>query len=74
MIFLYNMVAHLRLRTHDLLNEEIGNVITDILSAREKAECYGKQLSNLKTMGRIEFTFISCFFLFSCPLFQIYLS
>ena len=64
MIFLYNMVAHLRLRTHDLLNEEIGNVITDILSAREIAECYGKQLSNLKTMGRIEFTFISCFFLF----------
>ena len=34
------MVAHLRLRSHELLYEEIGNIISEILLAREKAECY----------------------------------
>ena len=34
------MVAHLGLRTHELLYEEIGNIIAEILSAWEKAECY----------------------------------
>ena len=35
------MVAHLGLRTHELLEEEIGTLITEILSAWEIAECYG---------------------------------
>ena len=34
------MVAHLGARTHELLYEEIGNIIAEILSAWEKAECY----------------------------------
>ena len=34
------MVAHLGLRTHELLSEKIGNIITEILSPWEKAECY----------------------------------
>ena len=34
------MVAHLGMRTHDLLYDEIGNIIDDIFSAREKAVCY----------------------------------
>ena len=34
------MVAQLRLRTHELLYEEIGNLIAEILSAWQKAECY----------------------------------
>ena len=34
------MVAHLVLRTHELLSKEIGNFIANILSALEKAECY----------------------------------
>ena len=34
------MVAYLGLRTHELLYEEIGNIIDDIFSACEKAECY----------------------------------
>ena len=32
------MVAHLGLRTHELLDEEIGNIIAEILSAWE--ECW----------------------------------
>ena len=31
------MVAHLRLRTHELLQEEIGNIIAEILSVCEIA-------------------------------------
>ena len=34
------MVAHLVLRTHVLLYEEIGNIIAEIVSAWEKVECY----------------------------------
>ena len=34
------MVAHLGLRTHELIYEEIGNIIAEILSAWKKAECY----------------------------------
>ena len=34
------MVAHLGLSTHKLLYKETGNVIAEILSAGEKAECY----------------------------------
>ena len=34
------MVVHLRLRTYKLLYREISNVIAEILSAWEKAECY----------------------------------
>ena len=34
------MVAHLGLSTDDLLHEEIGIIIAEILSASEKAECY----------------------------------
>ena len=32
------MVDHFGLRTHELIHEEIGNIIAGILSAREKAE------------------------------------
>ena len=34
------MVAHLRLHTHELLYEDIGNIIAEIISAWKKAECY----------------------------------
>ena len=34
------MVAQLGVRTHELLYEEIGNIIAGILSAWEKAKCY----------------------------------
>ena len=34
------MVAHLGLRTHELLYEEIGNIIAEILTVWEKAKCY----------------------------------
>ena len=34
------MVAHLGLRTHELLYMEIGNAIAKILSVLVKAECY----------------------------------
>ena len=34
------MVAHLGFRTHELLYEEIGNIIAEIFSAWEKAECF----------------------------------
>ena len=34
------MVAHLGLRTHELLCEEIDNILTEIWSVWEKAECY----------------------------------
>ena len=40
------MVAHLVLRTHELLNEEIGNFIANILSALEKAEGYEEASKN----------------------------
>ena len=38
MVFRLN--AHLGVRTHELLYEEIGNSITEILSAWTQAECY----------------------------------
>ena len=34
------MVANLGSRTHELLYKEIGNIIAEILSTWEKAECY----------------------------------
>ena len=34
------MVAPLELRTHKLLYEKMGNIFPEILSAREKTECY----------------------------------
>ena len=39
------MVAHLGLRTHELLRDEIINIIAEISSACEKAECY-EELAN----------------------------
>ena len=33
------MAAHLGLRTNELLVEDIGSIIAEILSASEKAEC-----------------------------------
>ena len=48
------MVAHLGLRTHELLYEEIGNIIADILSASEKAKCYEEVASHSQRI----FTFI----------------
>ena len=42
------MVAHLGLRTHELLNEEIGNIIAETLSAWEKAECYEELVTHWK--------------------------
>ena len=40
------MVAYLGVRTHELLNEEIGNIINEILSAWEKAECYEEEANH----------------------------
>ena len=40
--FLDKMVAHLGLRTHELLYVEIGSISVEVLSAREKAGCYKK--------------------------------
>ena len=34
------MVVHLGLRPHELLYEEIRNIIAEILSGKEKPECY----------------------------------
>ena len=34
------MVAHLGLRTHDLLYEEIGNIIAKLFFKPKNAECY----------------------------------
>ena len=39
------MVAYLGVRTHEL-NEEIGNIINEILSAWEKAECYEEEANH----------------------------
>ena len=39
-MLLYYNVAYLGLRTHELLYEEIGNIIAEILTAWGKAECY----------------------------------
>ena len=41
------MVAHLGLRNQELLYEEIGNSIAEILSAREKSECYEPTILNV---------------------------
>ena len=41
------MVSHLGLRTHDLLYKKIGNIIAEILSAREKTECYQEVASHV---------------------------
>ena len=40
------MVAHLGLCTHELLYEEIGNIIAEILSAWEEAECYNEVVNH----------------------------
>ena len=44
--FLDKMVAHLVLRIHELLYAEIGNIISEIISAREKAEYYEEVANN----------------------------
>ena len=38
------MVAYLGLRTYELLYEEIANIIAEILTAWEKAECFNRNL------------------------------
>ena len=40
------MVAHLGLRTNELLYGEIGNIIAEILSAWEKAESYEEEANH----------------------------
>ena len=42
------MVAHLGLRTHELLYEEINTIIAEILSAWEKVEYYEEVASHSK--------------------------
>ena len=42
------MVAQLGLRTHELLYEEICNIIADILSVREKAGSYEEGANHAK--------------------------
>ena len=39
------MVAHLGLHTHELLCEELGNIIAEILTAWEKSECYEEEVN-----------------------------
>ena len=34
------MVAHYGLRTHEVLYEEMGHIIAEILSAMRERECY----------------------------------
>ena len=34
------MVAHVGLRTHEVLYEEISNIIAEILQPKRKAKCY----------------------------------
>ena len=48
------MVAHLGLRTHELLYEEIGNSIAEILTAWAKAECYEEVANH----SQLNFTWI----------------
>ena len=48
------MIAHLKLRTHKLLYEEVGNIIAEILSAWEKAESYEEEANHSQS----SFTFI----------------
>ena len=52
--FLDYMVAHLGLRTHELLYEEIGNINAEILSAWEKAECC-QEVANHSLIQNINF-------------------
>ena len=40
------MVAHLGVRIHELLNEEIGNIIAENLPAWEKVKCYEEVANN----------------------------
>ena len=42
------MVAQLRLLTHDLHFEEFGNIIVEILLARETKECYHNSKYNFR--------------------------
>ena len=42
------MVAHLGPRTYELLYEEIGNIVAEILSAWEKGKCYEKVANHSK--------------------------
>ena len=42
------MVAHLGLRTNELLYEEIGHIFAEILSAWEKAKCYEEVANHSK--------------------------
>ena len=51
------MVAHLGLSTDDLLYEEIGIIIAEILSASEKAECY-EEVDNQSQCIYLEFKII----------------
>ena len=42
------MAAHLGVRTHELLYEEIGNNIAEMFSAWEKAKCYEEVTNHSK--------------------------
>ena len=42
------MVAHYWLRTQELLYEEIDNIMAEILSAWQKAECYEEVANHSK--------------------------
>ena len=52
------MVAHLGLRTYELLYEEIGNIIAELLSAGEKSECSWEVVHHSQRI----FTLIQIFF------------
>ena len=47
------MVAHLGLRNHELLYEEICNIIAEIFHQQEKAECYEGVANHSKRINEI---------------------
>ena len=58
------MVAHLGLRTYEQLYVETGNIIAEILSTWEKANCYGEVANHSQRI----------FSLFNTIIFSIYLN
>ena len=45
------MFAYWGLRTRELIYEEIGNIIAEIVSAWEKAECYEDLANHLQNVS-----------------------
>ena len=52
------MVAHLGLCTHEILDQDIGIIIAEFLSAWEKAECY-EEVANHSQCDNIFWFFLN---------------